>query len=91
MHRWEYQTLLVKQRSDKVVEVIQVNSKEAKPVEPGKFLKDPVYTDLPIYLGEAGRDGWEVTGVSPVTTALPSSGMGEGRVTILVIMKRPIE
>jgi hypothetical protein len=91
MLRWEYQTLLVKQGNDKVVEVIQVNSKEAKPVEPGKFLKAPVYTDLPIYLGEAGRAGWEVAGVSPITTALPNSGIGEGRVTILVIMKRLIE
>jgi hypothetical protein len=91
MHRWEYQTLLVKQRGDKVVEVIQVNSKEAKPVEPGKFLKDPVYTDLPIYLGEAGRDGREVVGVAPVTTTIPSAGVGEGRITVMVIMKRPIE
>jgi hypothetical protein len=91
MQRWEYQTLLVKQRSDKVVEVIQVNSKEAKPVEPGRFLKEPVYTDLPIYLGEAGREGWEVVGIAPTTNSVPSAGMGESRVTILVIMKRPIE
>jgi hypothetical protein len=58
MHQWEYQTLLVKQSNDKVVEVIQVNSKEAKPVEPGKFLKAPsTRICRSTWVKPGGRDG----------------------------------
>ncbi len=90
MQKWEYQTLLVKQGGGKIVEVIQVNGKEAKAVEPGGFLRSPVYGDLTTYLVEAGREGWEVAGLSPVTSSVPAGGAGEGRVTILILLKRPV-
>ena len=79
MQPWEYQTLVLKLSRDNSVEVIRVNDKEAKTLEPGGFMRAPVYRDLPSYLVEAGRDGWDVAGMSPATTQIPTSSVGEGK------------
>ncbi len=90
MQQWEYMTLLVRLNKQKVAEVQQVNNKEAKALEPGGFLRAPVYLDLPSYLAQAGREGWEMIGMAPATNHIPSSGTGEGRNQILIVLKRPI-
>jgi hypothetical protein len=90
MMQWEYMTLLVRLSKQKVPEVQHVNNKEAKALEPGGFLKEAVYLDLPSYLVQAGREGWEMAGMSPATNHIPNSGTGDGRNLILIVFKRPI-
>lgn len=86
MQKWEYQTLLVRQGGDKILEVIQINGKEAKSeVSGGLISKTRTYQyDLSSYLGMIGREGWEVTGVSPTTTYGGSNASVEGAVNVVV-------
>jgi hypothetical protein len=91
MQKWEYQTLVVKIGREKQIEVIQLNSKETKAVEPGGLFKEPTYHDLPSYLMEAGREGWEVAGTSTLTSTIPAAGTGDGRNRVMIILKRPLE
>ena len=91
MQKWEYQTLVVKIGRDKTIEVVQMNSKETKAVEPGGLFKEPTYHDLPTYLAEAGREGWEVAGTAPLTHTIPGSGVGDGKNRVMLILKRPLE
>ncbi|MBX3082550.1 MAG: hypothetical protein KF716_13015 [Anaerolineae bacterium] len=91
MQRWEYQTLVVKIGREKQVEVVQLNNKEAKAVEPGGLFKEPMYHDLPTYLAQVGQDGWEVAGTAPLTHTIPGSGTGDGRNRVMIILKRPLE
>ena len=91
MQKWEYQTLVVKIGRGKAIEVIQMNSKDTKAVEPGGLFKEPMYHDLPTYLAEAGREGWEVAGTSTLTHNVASSGMGDGKNRVMIILKRPLE
>lgn len=89
MQRWSYQTLVVRIGRDDLIEVLRVNDKEAQIVEPGGILKSPRYQDLYSYLGRFGQEGWEVVGVAPLTTQIPASGTGEGKVRVMIILKRP--
>ena len=85
MQKWEYQTLVVKIGRDTAIEVIQMNSKDTKAIEPGGLFKEPTY------LAEAGREGWEVAGTSTLTHNVASSGMGDGKNRVMIILKRPLE
>ena len=89
MQRWNYQTLVIRIGKDELLEVQQVNDKEAQIVETGGLLKGPRYQDLYSYLGKFGHEGWEVAGVSPITTQIPASGVGEGKIKVIIILKRP--
>lgn len=92
MQQWEYQTIVVKIGREKQIEVIQANNKETKRLDSGGMFRDPMYIDLPTFLEQAGRDGWEVVGMSPITHGIPSSGVQvEGKNRVLIILKRPLE
>jgi hypothetical protein len=91
MQKWEYQTLIVRQNNDKVIEVTYVNSKDATLEVTGRIIKSKTYHDLPSYLARSGRQGWEVVGVSPTTGLGAGSMANEGALHILLIMKRPLE
>ena len=91
MQRWEYQTLIVRLGREKFIEIIQLNGVDVTALD---FHPDPneaVYPDLPSFLSAVGHDGWEVTGTSPLTSASPVNGIGDGRLKVMIILKRPLE
>lgn len=91
MQHWEYQTIVVKIGREKQIEVVQANNKETKRLDSGGMFRDPMYIDLPTFLEQAGRDGWEVVSAAALTNALPGSGVGEGKNRVLIILKHPLE
>jgi hypothetical protein len=89
MQDWEYITLLTRQNSGKIMEVIQINNKEAKAEITGWLFKSKSYeTTLSEFLLQAGREGWEVSGMAPTTTFGASNGAIEGAINILILLKR---
>jgi hypothetical protein len=88
---WEYQTLTVRQNNDKVIEVTHVNSKEAAIEVTGRIIKSKTYHDLPSYLARSGRQGWEVVGMSPMTSFGAGSMANEGSINIMLMLKRPLD
>lgn len=91
MRQWEYQTLIVRQAGEKVINVTHVNSKDAVQEVTGRLVKTRTYHDLPSYLGKAGREGWEVVGMSTTTNNAGGGMSSEGSIDVLIILKRPVE
>lgn len=83
MKRWEYLTLTVV-RSLNQDHVYYINGQEAREaIKTGPLGKRPDYPPLPQYLAAAGREGWEVVGLSPMEGS-------QGTVPVIIILKREV-
>ena len=88
--QWEYRIVEAEANygPDSKLEVMKVDESEDLAItrrEGGGFFGENVYRyDLLAYLNLAGKEGWEVVGVSPI-----AEGYRSGH-EIVVVLKRPI-
>jgi hypothetical protein len=93
MPRWEYQTLEVHRvdyEGSEVLKIFKVNGQKAGKVTraAGVFSDEKrEFLNLPSYLANSGKEGWEVAGLSPISGA----GGGGGSISFVLILKRTIE
>jgi hypothetical protein len=79
MQLWEYLTLTVREGI--------VKSANGERLAKDRFWGGIEGQDLPDFLNDVGRLGWEVIGISPIT----SGGVGPFPVELVVILKRPLQ
>ena len=88
MKKWAYLTLTVRRSTLSENLVYFINDQEARTaLKTGPLGKKTEYPLLSQYLTVAGREGWEVVGMSPLETG----GNATGPSLVLVILKREID